>query len=225
MRKLLLILLFIPCLSFGQVVAYYRLNGDATDASGAGLNGTAVGTPSYVQGVATQAVSVDKATPKYVDLGTPAALELYTNFTVIAWISTTTTLTGGDVGFCVSKDYSTGARGWGMGMFNDQKGYLEVGGSQRVKNAGPTLNDGKWHQIATTKNGTAWAVYVDGVQIGTYTGSLTANSSAKWYINGRHYTGVFSGMVQNIDEVQFYSSAMTAAQIKNEYSVKKGFFR
>lgn len=160
-----------------------------------------------VDGQVGNGLDFDNGATQFIDLGTPANLEIYTNLTIRALIKVGETET--DAQFVLSKDFSTGARGYGMGISNSVQGskfYLEVGGSAVFSTTDPVLNDDAWHSIAATFNGTDWEAWIDGVSLGTASTSVpTANSSANWYISGREYSGFFNGTHGTIDEVSISS--------------------
>jgi hypothetical protein len=68
-----------------NLVALYALDGNATDGSGKGNNGTVVGTGAWVTGMIGQALQFD-GTSTYVDCGKGASLSLPDAVTVTAWI-------------------------------------------------------------------------------------------------------------------------------------------
>jgi len=69
------------------LVAYYALDNDANDSSGNNLNGTLVGDPNFVEGVAGMALDFD-GVGDYVDCGTNEVLNnLSDAITVSAWVS------------------------------------------------------------------------------------------------------------------------------------------
>jgi hypothetical protein len=82
------------------------------------------------------------------------------------------------------------------------------------------INDGNWHHLAATYNGSDAKIYVDGVLNVTntnYSGDLPNNDYALWI--GRHYdasktTNFFNG---TMDEVKIYSRALSAEEINASY--------
>lgn len=160
-------------------------------------------------------------TTDHVEIGAPSGLEIYTgSFSVSAWVKTTSVSTS----FVVSKDFSTGSRGFGLGT-NSTAYYLEWGGAIAVSTSAG-VNDGFWHQIGFDYDGTNISWFVDGVVQGTVAKSpLAANTSAKWYISGRHYTGFFQGFDGRINDVQIRVGARSAGQIRAAYDEAKMGYR
>lgn len=194
---------------------------DATDSTSNANNGTnnsATATAGQIDGgIATNGSS------QYVDLGTPASLEVYSGMTISAWIKRANQ---GGSEFAVAKDFSTGARGWGLGTTNfvaETRIYVEWGGSAVVIGLGAIqLNDGVYHQIAFTESGGTLTPYNDGVTAtGAVVSSLTANSGASTYIGGRAYVGFFNGFAGSIDEVRIESTVRSQSWITATYNAQK----
>ncbi len=89
--------------------------------------------------------------------------------------------------------------------------------------ASAPLNDGSWHQIVSSYNGTAMTVYVDGVSLGTQ--SVTRATSIDQYgftIGGVlapgdiNSGGWFNG---SLDEASFYTRALTQNDVTNHYQL------
>jgi hypothetical protein len=78
--------------------------------------------------------------------------------------------------------------------------------------AGEVL-DGKWHHIATTFDGSAIKIYVDGVMVGSRdcAGKLNTNTGPL-YIGARG--GTVRWTVGNYDEMAIFNRALTAAEIQ-----------
>ncbi|MCP3685499.1 MAG: hypothetical protein GY861_22840, partial [bacterium] len=96
--------------------------------------------------------------------------------------------------------------------------FLIINNSQEYKAAySGDLNDGEWHYIAATYDGSEMRLYVDGDLEDTntdYSGPLPQVAGNVWL--GRHYnpsetTGYFKG---TIDDVQIYNISLSAEQIK-----------
>jgi hypothetical protein len=93
-------------------------------------------------------------------------------------------------------------------------------------NSSSDVNDGNWHHLAATFNGSEMRLYVDGSLEATntsYSGDLPQNGYAVWI--GRNYsadspTGYFNG---TIDEVALWNRTLSATEISNLY--KRGALR
>jgi len=75
-----------------------------------------------------------------------------------------------------------------------------------------TINDGTWHHVAMTHNGTTTNLYVDGVLDVTATKTLsTTPSHFRIGMRGNSISEQFEG---NIDEVRLWGKALSAAEIQ-----------
>lgn len=103
------------------------------------------------------------------------------------------------------------------------------GGSVLIKKGSTTVNNGNWHHIACTSDGSTWKIYIDGSDEGTLTTVTGSGSDGSWYgditsgsldicrIGCQERTSKDSFVNGNIDEVAIWDSALTAAQIDNIY--------
>jgi hypothetical protein len=198
---------------------------DVTGGSGSVLDSTNAnnGTPngSPVNGAAKIAGGgAFNTTTKFVDLGTPASLEIYNTLTASAWVYCVSIT--GNPQFFISKDYSTGARGWGVGA-DGSNGYLylEINGASAPFYMGQVPIVSAWFHVAIVlaANGTDWYAYRNGTLVGSGAATaMTANSSAKTYISGRQYSGYFQGFNGGVDEVHIANAARSASWILTEYN-------
>jgi hypothetical protein len=93
-----------------------------------------------------------------------------------------------------------------------------------------TVNDGQWHHVALTYDGTSKTVYLEGAAIGTKSLSQTAYSSAGYqYTLGRGEatgwpatpSGTYDYFKGQVDEAAFYNRALSASEVQNIYSFVK----
>lgn len=103
------------------------------------------------------------------------------------------------------------------------------GGSVLIKKGSTTVNNGNWHHVACTSNGSTWKIYIDGSDEGTLTTVTGTASDGSWYgditsgsldicrIGCQERTSKDSFCNGNIDEVAVWDSALTGSQITNIY--------
>lgn len=160
----------------------------------------------------------------FVDLGAPNPLEFSATarFTIACWVQSASNPGGQE--FAVGKDFSTGSRGYGLGISTAGQLYLESGGQVAFSGTGPVFgNTNTWTFLCGVQSGDAnqnWTAYVNGASIGTLNSSFTyaANSAAHWYIGGRSYVGFFNGLTGNIEGVRVYSRGLSASEIARLYA-------
>ena len=125
--------------------------------------------------------------------------------TIQAWVKTTQNTGGGAImtyGNLTSNNrfalYQSGGKLNFVAELNDY-------------NTNATINDGVWHHIAATHDGTSLKVYLDGVQVGTTQAKTFATTGSQLSIGYRGVSGEF--FRGDIDEVRIWDRALTAAEI------------
>ncbi len=147
-------------------------------------------------------------------------------FSVEAWIRTTSTAGGKIIGF--------GNRTSGNSTSHDRHLYMGTDGRVRfgvsyagakVVTSGPGLNNGQWHHLVGTFGGGTMRLYVDGVEVGSLSGVPMAGTySGVWRVGGDNLNGwpnrpssdYFNG---TIDEAAVYARPLSAAQIAQNYAI------
>lgn len=137
-------------------------------------------------------------------------------FSVEAWFQTTSTSGGKIVGF---GNNATGLSGsYDRHVYLSNTGQVTFGvypGSARTITSNAGFNDGNWHQVVATMNGSGMVLYVDGVRIGTRNDTTTGQSySGYWRIGGDSQGGWPSAGSSNylngrIADVAVYDSALS----------------
>jgi fibronectin type 3 domain-containing protein len=209
-----------------QLVAFYKFNESsgtsASDATGNGWTGTLNGA-TWTTGHSNNAVNLSGSS-QYVTLPNNLTTN-FSDFTIATWVylnsvSTWTRVFDFGVSNVPSGAPATPVRymflspqsGSGAIRFSITTGGTGV--EQQINGPNP-LSAGGWHHVAVTLAGTMGKLYVDGVQVGTNTititpaqlGSTTKNSigrsqfSADPYLNGK------------VDDFRIYNGALSAAQI------------
>jgi hypothetical protein len=141
--------------------AYYKLDGDYTDASGHGRNGTAVGNPTFAAGQTGQAVSLD-GTGDYITIDNWQGILGSNPFTISLWVNS------------AAQDDRTmvcwgGATNGTRVDFRLYQGRLRVEHGNGNLQGNTVLADGQWHHTALVVTPGATlvypevALYVDGL--------------------------------------------------------------
>ncbi|MCX6182976.1 MAG: T9SS type A sorting domain-containing protein [Bacteroidetes bacterium] len=84
-----------------------------------------------------------------------------------------------------------------------------MGSGTWVACSGSGFNDGQWHHLGVTKNGTAVTIYVDGVVVGTR--SATLNLSSNMYFGGTSVSTDY--FVGTLDEIRIWNIVRTKDEI------------
>lgn len=203
-------------------MGWWKLNegsgSTAVDLSGNGNNGTWNGTQAGTSGYYSPgynhvwAGQFDGSTD-YIDLGNPAILTA-NYITVACWVkpssfpSFTTPL---------SRIASNGAPAWEIFTQNNQVGAeVDNGSTYASVQTGSILSAGIWTHVAFTYDGNTLTLYVNGALQSTapLTGTI-AITTVDALIGKRWDGNYFPG---EIDDVQIYNIAVTAAQVNQLYT-------
>ena len=195
-----------------SLIAYYPLDGDATDASGNGHDGTIIGNPQSVPGKFGQALEFD-GVDDYVQVADYIPISGAADRTVTAWVKMQATTVQGIVAWGVIQGQSK----WVIRLTPKGQLRLEIEGDAIKGNT--RLADGEWHHIAASfaNDGTPALgdvnLYADGVLQNHADSPLQINTSDTGNLEiGRNLKndGFFQG---SIDEVKIYDCALSAEEI------------
>ncbi|AQT68500.1 Laminin G domain protein [Anaerohalosphaera lusitana] len=175
---IMILMLAVTSYSYAGVVAYWSFDDGsgtvATDDSGNGADGVLGNGPTWVTGKvggALQFDGVDDEVEIPIDGDGNATLSGATNFTVAAWIQTTSTAGGTIVQ--QRDEQPEGYYGQYRFRLNDDgtiNFYIYNGGEGFNFNSTATVNDGQWHHVLAYRDGTDGYIVIDGVQDATGTG-------------------------------------------------------
>jgi hypothetical protein len=216
------------------LLSHWRL-GEATpvsamdDISPTNNNGTYVNAPTTgvagaIAGDANTAVQFDGVS----DYAT-AARQISTNFSMEFWFKSTQTYSGPDFGqpHCsqwwqgagmVDADTGGAANDFGVALC-DGKVVAGTGTPELSVASSGTYNNGAWHHVVFTRTQSTGAMilYVDGVSVGTTSGTTAALTSTVNINLGRRADGqqYFAG---TLDEVAVYTTVLSPATIAAHYN-------
>lgn len=213
-------------LSHGPV-AYYRLGESsgtvAADASGNGRNGTYGGTVTFgaagaIAGDADTGITLSKAAPGRVEITDPTLRDLpLADFSIEFWahssssnsVSTAVSWHGGDDIVIYPFDANAGGNGFRIFWRDRGQSVIDENGIERA--------DGIYRHFVVTRSGSGITLYVNGAS--AVAASLAAGTEGPF--TGL-WLGGFAEATQNftgtLDEVAFYSRALTAAEILEHYN-------
>lgn len=203
-----------------SLVSWYQGEGNALDSKGTN-NGTATIAPfDFAPGKFGQSFFPKGGNALIPDAPSlqPAAL------TVQAWVKS---VAPGNYRYIVAK--SRGAGGVSYALYTGSQGGLmffvnlaDGGGTMLSPSAPSQVWDGTWHLVTGSFDGSFVRIYVDGLEVGTGTAVTVANgidyTTPKQLVfadyqapGGLSFTGL-------IDDIQLYSRALTAEEIKSYYA-------
>jgi hypothetical protein len=197
---------------------YYALDGNATDGTVNGRDGTIIGTASFVadrDGNAGGALSLNGSTWVSAPVNTVGAEQ-----TFAGWFSTSAVsglLFGPTAGTFHTYNVFIDATGHiGFRQYrNGVGGYVDV--------LGPVVNDGLWHHVVTLRSDASKSIelYVDGVSVDTYTESdpgwtswAFGNSLGFGHVDDLDFDGYFVG---KLDDVALWSRKLSADEIQEVF--------
>ncbi|MBN1515658.1 hypothetical protein JXA32_03710 [Candidatus Sumerlaeota bacterium] len=195
-----------------MLVPLYKFDGDANDSSGKNFNGTECGTPTYVEGVDGQALSLD-ADDDYILLPKDAAKS--DDLTIAAWV-----YWEGGAAWQRIMDFGNGT---GEYLFLTPRsaggtlrfGMRTVGGGEQTLNADRALSDQQWVHVAVTLSDDTGKLYVNGQVVDTETMTMNPNDIAQVtnYIGKSQWPDpMFKG---RIDDFRVYNYALSDEQIRD----------
>jgi chitodextrinase len=206
----------------GLMVSYNFDEGVGTvlnDISGNNHPGTLVSSPAWITGANGGGLSFNGST-SYVTAGDVNTLDGLTNLTVAGWIKTTATTEKHIVDKSACDGVTNGGPfEFGTNFFTPGKlalVFYKNGGAPNYYwvESSANVNDGVWHKVAGTYDGTSLKVYVDGVLSGTSTApGVTLSSTSNALEIGGHCNGnayIWSGAV---DDVRVYNRALSASEV------------
>jgi hypothetical protein len=205
-----------------NLTAWYQGQNNTNDATGV-FNATYGGDLQYASGKVGQAFSFDGSQSPYVQIpaGAFAAEPSSTPFSFETWFNTSSN------GVILSREgaaaYSSSPGGWIPAIYvgSDGKLYTEVfyTGSTNPAVSSYAVNDGQWHHVAVTYDGSTEITYLDGAVSSTQTNFVQAQTDSTFLL-GTGYTGSYPNgnggwytLNGLIDEATLYSSALSASQV------------
>ncbi len=204
------------------LVGYWPLNGDATDASGNGLDGQILGNVLPTQdrqGLPDSALLFPGAGNSYVELGDPPELRITGAMTLAAWVRIDSYESNGRI---IARIGPGGQRSYSLNVEGEQYGHV---GAFQVAASGTDLRivttadridfaPDEWFHIAGTyEPGVAMKIYINGLLDNTLTSAVPGTQFIANTVRiGKSGTtwGEFAG---SIDDVRAYERALSAADI------------
>jgi len=184
-----------------------------------GTSGNTTVSNAWVNGKRGSAISFD-GVDDYIDVGNDSSLKMTSEVTIEAWVKTVSTSRGEIV---VRWPNSSPYPGYGLSMYNNygcnspgQVGiWVGDNASKYVCSGTTTINDGVWHYVVGTYDGSIAKIYVDGVLINSGARTNGLSSDVPLYVGQYPGGGRFNGL---IDDVRIYNYARTADEILADYN-------
>lgn len=205
-----------------NLIGYWKLDGNSNDSLGV-LNGTDSGSPTYAAGKIGDAVTYNGSS-SYATIANNASL-FPTALTVSLWIKFTTVQQNKHI-FTLQNANSSPYAGFSI-FVEDSANGKKVWSATRSTSFGyitstNNLNDGNWHHILVTFDSGTHTLYVDGTQNAQNTGKTLAWDTGADLQFGKFYNysgGYYDG---SLDEVGYWSRALTGSEITELYNSGAG---
>jgi len=205
-----------------SIVSEWKFDGNANDTWGSN-NGTWTG-PSGANTTANyrpesecvfgQCLNLD-GTDDYVDCGNNDSLSPTNSITVSGWVKSTTPKSGLGV---ITKGPATGDYDYMLYLSTSTfTFYLKdtTGANRAAKTTTIVWADGQWHYFAGSFNNGTIYLYVDGqLRETSSTTLINIRNSTNSLLIGKGWGQILAG---SIDEVRIYNSAISTAQIRQNY--------
>jgi prepilin-type N-terminal cleavage/methylation domain-containing protein len=203
--------------------AWWKMNGDATDSSGNGNNGTIVGaTPTTGQNGLSNGAYSFNGTSDYITVPNSTSLQLNGTFTVSLWFKANNLSTRYGL-FSTRTNNANG--GWQLeaGVGNSGSGQVDITGvgTWILQSNNNIISSGNWYNAVYVKpgNGTqGGSLYLNGIlptPAATTAYVISDNSDQKRIGVGTSSTQYFPGA---IDDVRIYNYALSPADVSAIYS-------
>ncbi len=194
------------------LVAFYQLDGSASDTSGHAVNGTMAGVAFNTNrlGFPSKAFRFQGTNGSFVDMGVPVSLQFGGDFTLGAWVN----FSGGEPDARILS-YG-GAAGYELlaaGDGTNRQLQFNVAGTNILSAA--MVASGEWHHVAARLEGSTASLFVDGVLVGTNEVSTSAIFSGNFYL-ARSETGNYWGGA--LDDVSCYNRALSTGELADLFS-------
>jgi hypothetical protein len=189
------------------------------DQSTNGQNGTLTNGPSWVASNAGilpskgNALDFDGTQDERVDLGNGSAWNIGTTFSFEAWVRPESR---NPVGSMVFNKWTSGTEDKHLFILNNGLPQFALFGTGIVITGATTVPLNSWTHIAATYDGTTAKLYINGVQDGSQAATAdVADDTGIMYLANNPDRATEYGLDGQLDEVRFWSSARTEAEIQD----------
>ncbi len=190
----------------------------ATDFSGRGNQGTFTdtgnGLPVWTNGKRGKAVEFDA---NHVDMGDINAMDGLANVSVVAWLKASSPgVNESETPLIVGKASCDSGGPFNLFLSSGVPSFLVADSSSNevfATDFATNVDDGNWHFLVGTFDGSDAAIWVDGVQTDTEPFGFSLGSSANHFEVGGDCNGAFRNYYGTIDDVRVYSRVLGATEI------------
>ena len=198
------------------LVGWWRFDGNLTDSSGSGNNGTVgAGSAAYAAGKYGRALSANGSLRIAITDTTDLKL-VDSSYTISAWIKPSS-YGGGGFGRILDKGVSPFSSGYVLNLNSGINGFgmsHRSGGEVTISNS---IDLDVWQHIVASFDGTAITLYKNAVPLKSENvSSISSNSGSLDIANRGDNARGFQG---KIDNVMIYNRALSPSEIKTLYAL------
>jgi len=210
---------WIDAVNTGNLVAYYKLDDDATDETG-DHDGAEQGSVSYTTGILNNAFA--KGDGDYISIADHGDFDFDGAFSISAWFRSTTSPQQNPI---VTKGGSADAVNWELD-YNNAEGcifrYHDGSWQFILRSYTGGLADGSWqHVVVTRDDSNNWVLYENGISedTGSNSGDFTGTHAIHFSVDG---AGNYANRA-DVDEVGIWKGhALTQAEVTELYNSGDG---
>jgi hypothetical protein len=205
-----------------DLVAYYDMENNLLDGSGNGLNGTAIGAPTFSAGLGSFGMALSLAGADCVDLGEQAAFDPIGSFSVSLWANAE--VWNSDWAHAMIGNRGEDNVGWQIRRYASSSNIAfttrGVGNDDTQSNAVMPLGD--WVHISCVYDNSANTkqIYINGAldqEVTTNAGVSIAATTHNTYIGARatsDNTGQEAFFTGLLDEIRVYNKALSPGEVE-----------
>ncbi|MBC8469926.1 MAG: hypothetical protein H8D56_10680 [Planctomycetes bacterium] len=201
------------------LAAFYPLENDVLDGSGNSNDGTIVGAPTFVDGLAGYGMAMEFDGESYVDVGNDVSLDVTGPISIALWIrpGADDPEGQGTEAAPLAKALSTGSPSWSWQVrygWNSPQPYMAFTFNTSPRAwayVGKNLERDEWAHIACSHDGTTLKCYLDGEQTDSTPMGAITSSPAPVLIGS---DGWRSDWIGAIDEVAIYGRALSDGEVR-----------
>ncbi|MDA0723236.1 MAG: SUMF1/EgtB/PvdO family nonheme iron enzyme [Verrucomicrobia bacterium] len=198
------------------LVAYYPFDGNASDMSGNGNDGTVNGATLGADRFGEAGKSYDFDGNDYLSFGDKQDFDMGTgDFTISAWIKTSSSSRGE----ITNKGSNVSNTGYNTFVMPSGVLAIEIHDNYAAFSTA-TVNNGQWRHAVGMRDGDNLNLFVDGVADGSRTGvnNYEVSASNQFYVGSREATSPFFN--GSIDEFRVYNRALSANEVTALYQLE-----
>lgn len=198
-----------------DLLAYYKLDGDVLDATGA-HNGTVHGSPAYVAGQLGSAFDDLGDSSRYVEIGS-GGLVLGTSFTFAAWVKST-----GNAGQYqpLVRASADSYKGFWLDSTAHKLSFRDTFNSNKLSTT--VVPDNVWTHVAASYDGAVMRFYVDGATAGTQSFTISTVFGPALTIDTMTKDDSAGALVGLFDEPGFWTRVLSASEVAQLYNSGAG---